>query len=136
VTQRCIIWHRHSPPGSWHYDKYRDMDLSNGVMDIEPWPEGQSFPERDNAYAYQVARGNLTNASQWWKPKHWEIEESDIGPMSYFGMPRFADGKRYCEDQNGQLHELAPGDTIEPVKKGQIVVTHYGQQDLEGDTDV
>jgi hypothetical protein len=134
MKKRCIIWHRHRPPSVRSYEKYQTTDgVGEGCMDIAPWPEGTPFPERDNAYAYQIAQGTQIKGTDWWKPAHWEFEMEDIGSMNYFGMPRFADGKRYCEDQQGQLHELEEHDTIEPVKKGQIVVTHYGQQELEGD---
>lgn len=132
VKVRCIIWHRPTA----RLNKYSTPKDGMDYLDFEEWPENQSFPERENAYAYQIAMGTKMLGGKYYDTQTWQFEESDIGPMNYFGMPKTGpNGERMVEDQRGELHELMDGDTIEPVKKGQIVITHYGQQELDGDED-
>lgn len=116
---RVILWHRPENPNT-----RRNWETPQYQLALQPWPEGEHFPERHNAYAYQTATAMYTPPC-WPDAQRYEVDAETISPMIYFGMLVVKDGVRYAEDDHGALHVLEEGDTIEPVAKGEIVVTHY-----------
>lgn len=120
---RIIVWHRR-PDSNWRTSRDEHRHLQ-----IKPWPQGKNFPDRGNAYAYQVGDGT-------WRKKYgmgakeWTIELETLGPMVYFGEAVYQDRDLYCRDDHGDLHgPLEEGDSIEPVTKGEITVTHAPKKD-------
>jgi hypothetical protein len=111
-----IVWHVR-PDTNWkalgHHSHLR----------IRPWDKTKPFPDRDVAYAYQTGKGFWSRP--YLGPKEWSIELESLSPMVYFGEPVQQDDGLYCRDDHGELHgPLEEGDTIEPIVKGEITITH------------
>jgi hypothetical protein len=119
ATGTCdiIVWHVR-PDTNWqtHEDFKKHMK-------IVEWDKSKPFPDRDVAYAYQTGKGT------WRKPYYgvrtWTIELDGLSPMVYFGEAVYQHHDLYCRDDHGELHgPLDDGETIEPIVKGEITITH------------
>jgi hypothetical protein len=120
--QDCIIWHQHVG-GNYAEDVHGVMAKFQKELRIEQHTPGDPIPDRDNAFAYQLASGLYypEGHAGYGSAPRWEIDADTLSPMTYYGTK--GPGSTVI-DTDGVEHELEPGDTLVVVKKGEITVTH------------